>query len=413
MSTPGATPPTTQERAALSRGKKILFSTILTALVLGCLQLIGWVAFALNPTYEVVRQTLLGNRHMEVLAARNVIGQAYLLYIPSPGLVRMNVEQHNVQGYRGAAVPLRRTPGKLRILFLGGSTTYGWLVHMPDRTYPAHVGKILEANLPEGFDGVEIINGGVVWATTAEVMTHYLFKYRYYKPDIVVLNVGGNDSQAAIRPNYHPDYSHWRTPIPKVHPLADGVRWLMHFRPLAFAAVRVFYIDLLSGAHFVKRKDRTLPAAWYSYDTTRRDGKVPPVPEEDLGFKNNLRTLVREIQAEGSELLLVPFRPKPGHTYGERVAGEMTRNEKILRELAAEYGADLAPFPGDLISPDNWADESCHLDGEGSREKAEHITEYLGPIIRRVRASRPQALAPKDGEQRLLPYGNTGGGAQP
>ncbi|MFB3040279.1 MAG: SGNH/GDSL hydrolase family protein [Candidatus Poribacteria bacterium] len=333
------------------------------------------------PRYEIVRQMLLGSNSRQIIHTQNSIGQAYLLYIPAPNFSKHGSLQHNEQGYRGAAVPLNRAPGKLRILFLGGSTTYGLKVPNPDETYPAQIGRILE-QMPEGKNGVEIINGGLTWGTTAEITTHFLFKYRYYQPDIVVLNTGANDAQGSIRPFYHPDYSHWRHTLPKVWPLPAMARWITHSRFVALFSIRVFYSEVARDSHFV-HKYTAPPARWYT-NVHRDAADTLRIPEEDLAFKNNLRTIIREVKAEGAELLLVPFRAKPDNKFGDRLLAETARNETILRQLATEFGIDLAPFPSDVISSQNWADSMCHLNAAGSQEKARHVMAYLLPIVRRM-----------------------------
>ncbi len=95
--------------------------------------------------------------------------QAYLLYTARPGMFGTNY--HNRQGYRGPEVPMQRTPGVARIVCLGGSTTYGWSVADPLHAFPAQLADILQQQLPEGVRGVEVINAGLPWATTAAAVS--------------------------------------------------------------------------------------------------------------------------------------------------------------------------------------------------------------------------------------------------
>ena len=363
--------------------------TLLSALlvVVGLTEIVAWVSLEkFFPRDEVVRQILLRNSKGQVVEDFNSIGQAYLLYIPAPGFSQGGILQHNEHGYRGPAIPLRRTRAKLRILFLGGSTTYGVGVGDPEKTYPAQLGQILEQQSLEGVSGVEVINAGLIWGTTAEIMTHYLFKYRYYRPDIVVVNTGANDAQATAQgANYHPDYSHWRQQLPELRALPPKVRWLMHSRTFALLAIRLFYSDVASGALFVRFDDSPPPAAWYTHAQTDPE-KTGQIPEEDLAFKQNLTTIIREIKADGAEVLLVPTRLNPDpHSdgYWAEVPDEAARNERILKQLASEFEVDVAPFPAEVISPENWID-SVHLDEEGILEKANHVAESLLPIVRRL-----------------------------
>ena len=122
---------------------------------------------------------------------QRAIGQSYLNYVPAPGYTDEGGIQHNEQGYRGNPVTFQRRPGVKRILFLGGSTTYGWGIGRADQTYPAYLEHLInQALLPSG-GKVEVINAGLPWGTTAEMLTHYHFKFHFYRPDLVILNPGG------------------------------------------------------------------------------------------------------------------------------------------------------------------------------------------------------------------------------
>ena len=132
---------------------------------------------------------------------------------------------------------------------------------------------------------------------------------------------------------------------------------------------------------FVRYDDRLPPAAWY----THPDGKTQ-IPIEDLAFKRNITTIIREIKADGAELLLVPTRLNPdtqSRGYDDEVPEETARNENVLRQLASEFNVDVAPFPPEVISPENWLD-SIHVNEAGSLEKASHVAKYLVPIIQRI-----------------------------
>ena len=72
---------------------------------------------------EPLRAALAGELLPEVAFQRS-IPQPYLLYSPAPGHRSSTGEiDHNMQGYRGLPVSLARTPGIIRVLCLGGSTT--------------------------------------------------------------------------------------------------------------------------------------------------------------------------------------------------------------------------------------------------------------------------------------------------
>lgn len=373
--------------------KRYVLNAILLLVGLGAAEGLARLALRFGlPGWERTRQLLSGERRPSP-AFQNSIGQAYLLYVPAPGYAPGGVRVHNAHGYPGKIVPLERKPGTVRILCLGGSTTYGWGLGPGEAAYPAALETALRQSLPAGFDDVEVINGGIPWGTTAENLTHYHFKFHYYRPDIVVLNVGGNDSDPVLTPHYHPDYSHWRRPLQLPTPLSRVGRALVRSRLAA-----LFVVPLLHGTHpaadpLVVEGGKIPDAPWY--DRSPRTGEIPPYPENEMAFVHNLDSLVDEIERDGAKVLLVPFRPAPpGHrSYRKEILAVMAWEEKHLRELAQARNLAFAPFPAETISIENWID-SCHYNERGNRQKAEYLAPFvrdLFPRRERVARASPQA----------------------
>src|SRR5262245_35769534 len=78
-----------------------------------------------------------------------LVSHPYLLYDNAPNYSTHGFKQHNAAGYRGPEIGEKR---KIRILVLGGSTTYSWSVWDPQKTWTAR----LEQMFPP--DTVEVIN---------------------------------------------------------------------------------------------------------------------------------------------------------------------------------------------------------------------------------------------------------------
>ncbi|MCB4757686.1 MAG: hypothetical protein LHV69_11770, partial [Elusimicrobia bacterium] len=132
----------------------ILLSITIT--VIG-LEVLARLFFAFDSRgFEKTRKVMVG----EILAdqpLQRVIDQAYLLYIPTPNY---RPAGHNAHGYRGKIVPLERAPRVKRVLCLGGSTTYGWGVDDANKTYPALLEELINAE-GDKRRKVEVINAGV------------------------------------------------------------------------------------------------------------------------------------------------------------------------------------------------------------------------------------------------------------
>lgn len=360
-----------------SRLKRWIFGLILVALVLLVVELIG--AKLMTPACEIGRRILLGRENVQLIRAQNTIGQSYLNYICAPNYSHpVNGPQHNADGYRGKAVKLERRPGVLRVLCLGGSTTYGWTVPYPDQTYPAILEELLRAKLPVGYTDVEVINGGLPYGTSAEILTHYHFKYHYYRPDIVIINEGGNDAQGLTTAYYHPDNSNWRFPMINLRPLPPRLRWLAKSRFICYIMLNVFYVDQLTGGQFVDKDGIIPPAPWFKIDGRLVNDSVE-IPYDKLAFAHNMETLIQEILFDGARVLLVPFRTAPGVYENEGKnfeLGQILRNEQIFKDFAQKYKVDFAPFPAGVIAISNWVDH-CHVNVAGERQKAGHIAPYV------------------------------------
>jgi len=317
---------------------------------------------------EPLRAALAGELLPEVAFQRS-IPQPYLLYSPAPGHRSSTGEiDHNMQGYRGRPVPLARTPGVTRILCLGGSTTYGWGVPSAVDAYPAQLKRILNGGPPGGGRGYEVINAGLPFGTSAELLTHYHFKFHYFRPDIVIIHTGGNDALAIGRGHYHPDYSHWRKPMTMPEPWGRGGRRLLQSRLAALVL-----LPLVGGG---PRGSQTLERPT---DTPPESSWFPGERSDHPAFRHNIETLVRLVRADNAVPLLVPFRLEPTHALIAEEADQVERHARILENIARANGVLLAPFPASTIPPDGWVD-NCHLSPKGCRSKAV----YLEPFVRRL-----------------------------
>lgn len=89
----------------------------------------------------------------------------------------------------------RKTPESVRVLLIGGSSLFGWLV--PDgRDIGAHLRAML--NPPGKSEKFEVINAAVPYYTSYQEMRHLDTLLAGFKPDIVVVLDGRNDVRYAI-----------------------------------------------------------------------------------------------------------------------------------------------------------------------------------------------------------------------
>lgn len=356
--------------------RPILFYGVLFAIPLLVSEAIcRFVIVKFFPTLETQRRLYADDNSTNDFRPKYV-GEAYLNYIPATGFTWRGIAQHNEAGYRGTQIPVARVPGKLRILFLGGSTTYDVLVPDPENTYPAQTGRALKKSLSSRqlpFTDVEVINGGMDFATSAEFVTHYIMKYRFYRPDIVVIHTGLNDSMAGAFGNYRPDYTHWRKPVMSVLPLPSALRWTMQSRVIGFPVLWLLNSDNYNNYYWLydalKLREKN---PWYKADV---EG-VDYFEARTIGFRNNIETVVREIQADNAKVVLFQESVAPYIWRGGDLEKYMNLNKKILEDVAKASGSVLVPFPLSIIQRGRFID-GVHLDEAGASELAEHIAPYI------------------------------------
>lgn len=99
----------------------------------------------------------------------------------------------NVDGFaQRDVVPVERVPGKLRVAAMGESTTEGH--HVDKGCYPSYLRGLLSKSV-HGYDGVEVLNGGVSGWLSDQIALRAEHQMAAYKPDVVILYVGWNDFQ--------------------------------------------------------------------------------------------------------------------------------------------------------------------------------------------------------------------------
>jgi lysophospholipase L1-like esterase len=357
-------------------GRLLLLVSTLTLLEAG-----ARVFFSRNwHGFEQTRKFLSGDALPDPVS-QVCIPQPYLLYIPAPKYVNAQGPQHNGQGYRGRPVTIERTPGVTRILCMGGSTTYGWGVALPDEAYPALLEKELNElneNRPEGATRVEVINAGVPSGTSAELLTHYQFKFHYYRPDLVIVHTGINDAIAMHAKYYHPDYSNCRRQVQLPEPLPPFGRCLLRSRLFS-----LFLIPVIKGpypsAAFYSADGQPPYAIWFdkgqASDGTTSIANIPP---EHLAFRHNLNMLFDQFDRDNARILVFPERMNPN--WHEPYGPEFAYAENVLQEVAEARGITYAPLPADVVTLGNWFDE-CHTNTEGNLEIARYISSYATRVL--------------------------------
>jgi len=97
-------------------------------------------------------------------------------------------------GFRGDEVTLDKPPGRVRIVCLGDSATFGVYRTATgnrfDGSYPDALARLAQG---DGHANVEVVNAGVLGTTSAEGLVLLLVRVRRLAPDVLVVRFGNND----------------------------------------------------------------------------------------------------------------------------------------------------------------------------------------------------------------------------
>jgi lysophospholipase L1-like esterase len=377
-----------------------LFRIITAFIVIIAIECSGYIAMCINSgsfdwlnnkNYFRVRAMLIGNAQGE--EAPRYLTLPYLGYIPYPGYIKYGVVQHNNAGYRGAKVPLLKTC-KLRVLCMGGSTTYGLGVEKPSETYPAQLEILLnnyiskDSILSKKYCAAEVLNAGLEAGTSAEELQQYLFKYRYYMPDVVIIHSGINDAEVmGNTTDFQLDYTNYRRLQFHLEPLPVPARWLMRSYFISYIVIRLFYEDFYysgqNGRECYSRQKGQKFCNWtdINMDSIFKNNKYQYIP-----FYRNTKTLYEEIAKDSATLIMLPcilnkkdsfVRANPGYRQ------KCDQNEAISQMLIDRIGGFNIAFTFDSIrDPHCWIDD-CHLNAAGEANKAQIALPYVIKAVKK------------------------------
>ena len=297
------------------------------------------------------------------------------LHIPTPGSQAGRIEI-NESGFRGALVETPKPAGRVRLGFLGGSTTFCAETTSLEATWPHRMVSELAEHYPEAqFD---YVNGGAAGFSTAESRVNLEHRIAPLEPDVLVIYHATNDITRDSREQAL-EAGLWSPPDAEGG-LGD---WLMTWHLL----------------------EKNIGAATLERQAFARLDLSPT--ELASAFRTRLEALVEEAKATAPVVVVGTFshRVRRDQSPEERAAGSrsslyympfMTADSileafeeynRIIREVAAEAGVLLVEaadqVPGDAVH----FRDSVHLTDEGCARLAESFVERL------VDAPAFQALA--------------------
>lgn len=308
-------------------------------------------------------------------------------------------------------LPKEKSPGTVRILCLGGSTTL-CIALEEDKRYPA----VLEDILNETYPGTtfEVLNAGMEWYTSEHSLINYVTYCRQWQPDIVLVMHGFNDA--------------YRSFTPSLWTLGDyDDRW-SHFYGSAINGAKPTVPYSIFIARRLTRWFRNIPLIMRNKSTYKESPDYDPAfgvrlrpvdyPIErfvSLGAsKWYLETLLTVIAGDGARAVVVSQPTVYSDAMSEEDVDKLWMNKQFFREETNgvfEYaspencaqvmlvynnaGRDVARargafhvdaaslFPRDRT---HFIDD-CHYTVPGARRMAEIVAEGIDPVVSDILAS--------------------------
>jgi lysophospholipase L1-like esterase len=280
----------------------------------------------------------------------------------------------NSCGYRGAEL---KENASLRILAVGGSTTFDTGVDSNERTWCEHLEKQLSVYYPN----VEVINGGLpVYALWANALKFMMYDY-LLQPDVVLIYQGINDmspwwatSLAEVRKS---DY--WLFKGVSARRWA-GIEGAVCFLPRAPVAGLLSRSVFLMGA-FNVRGENTNIFSGMDHAKSVDDAVPAPVIEQNVFMLQNFINAIRRTGA-------VPIFVPQAIGVGDRRNVQGIRSDiwnQGLRRLNDNYIACCRRMGAKILDvtavTGRWGDEyfrdTLHFNNEGAQKFAVLLAEVL------------------------------------
>lgn len=304
----------------------------------------------------------------------------YVSYDMKPGYTAPGVTINSL-GFRGTEFSAAKSPGTYRIVALGGSTTYGTQL-TDEETYPALLERELRRQLNS--DRIEVINAGLVSATSAESVTRFLFRVIGLQPDLVIFYEGYNDLPPRMFDGYADDYYHFRK--------SPQNRWSFWSRFLIYrlaaagfsATLHYPNVTLLSETWKFENLPPTESARTANFDRT-----------SPAAYERNVSFIIDVAKARQIPIVLATFAfndaaPNWNDYMPDALwAKGIHQHNEVVRSLAGRHGLPLVLFHEFGQQHPEIFKDSIHMTGAGNVEMARLFALTVAPMIR----ARTGALA--------------------
>jgi lysophospholipase L1-like esterase len=290
--------------------------------------------------------------------------------IPIPG-GHFGPIEINSFGFRSPEIEKAKPPGKVRIAFLGGSTTYCAEVSSNEMTWPYLVWKALHERWPK-LD-LDYINAGVPGYTTETLLHSLQARVSQFQPDIIVIYEATNDLSAN-------SYDLAREQGVVQARQEETIGWLGHHSLLFFLVGKNLEVQRQqwraeSSAGKI-RLDMARLDAMFRNDYTNLVEASKTVAPLGVAATFSPRIRAEESTEDRRAAAITSLYYMPYMTIDDLITAFESYNN-VIREVAAAHGAILIggeySIPGDA---QHYVD-SVHFNDAGSISMANRVAQAL------------------------------------
>lgn len=297
------------------------------------------------------------------------IDKATGLHTPLPGMKTASISINSL-GFRGPEIEMPKPANRLRIGFVGASTTYCAEVSSNDMVWSELVSQGLKSSMP-GLS-IDYVNGGVPGYTTSTSLVNMKTRIAPLQPDVVVIYHATNDLSVETRALAEAagikrtNLEHEESWLGRY-----SLLWLLVEKNLALMSVQspteseLLELDTQTiGNEFRQNLEKLVGVA------SENGAKLVVL----MTFSTHLRDGMSENQkktAMASARYYMPFLSAEGLLAGFK------RYNQIIREVADKTGALLIDNENDIPGDSIHFNDSVHFKDMGSKKQADRVVSAL------------------------------------
>ena len=283
----------------------------------------------------------------------------------------------NSLGFRGREFSVIKPESTIRIICIGGSTTFGSYVSDDEHMYPAVLDRLLSSKY-DTID-IEVINAGVPGYNTSNNIIYLLTHLVYFNPDIIIIYQGVNDLRDNLK------YSESISPYDIL-----SIPWEKNDLKMLWRSS--LFVRFTSTIGYYIGRFRPSPPKDYNKKSESRDFKSTPRCFDV--FKNNLIAMVRICRLHSIEPVIITF-PYSSELrndlrdkilYGRMTGNEMAEGLDLINEhiISMDTSENVTVLHHGIPDDLNLWGDYCHLNDEGTALLANNLLAEMKEITDKI-----------------------------